>query len=455
MTKHRRIFARYARTLKTFSLAAAAGLMLVGAGLFTSCSNLGGDYGGEKLQTAAPAVQPSDSQVLGDLCASVAIQNLPSIAGGDSGMSKSAFPKITDVTSDASYSFSATLTLKGEAAPKYSAEGTYDSGSGNYSFTFAGAKSSEAQDYVLTVFLYHSSGASLAKNLVASGEQSVTVAADAGLFSADVSLAPNVDDAAPKGTIALPIKFSDTSVTTSVTVQLIDKNNDDVAATCLEGGSTVTLDGSGVGEIKSSTGGLPSGTYTLLMTFYQNGLQVASRTESLNIYPTLETNVWWTNSDTAVAQLAITKFDQTEFWVKGEGGDFYSNKYTAYTGAGLDTNNGSFAFPLKNVQEAVRRIKEGGDATTQYIVYIDGKVTCDPNPTDSSIVYMDKSRKILFKGWTGPDTDIIDVNKNWEHFIYMPRQQLQRKTLALQTRQAAQAVTAARLGLTLPRMARL
>ena len=144
------------KTLRTFSLAAAAGLLLVGAGLFASCSNLGGDYGGDKNE-AAPA-HVLDGQVLEDLCASVSIANLPSIAGGDSGVSKSAFPKITDVTSDASYSFSATLTLKGEAAPKYSAEGTYDSGSGNYSFAFAGAKSSEAQDYVLTVFLYHSSG---------------------------------------------------------------------------------------------------------------------------------------------------------------------------------------------------------------------------------------------------------------------------------------------------------
>lgn len=431
---------RMGKTLRTFSLAVAGVCALATGLLFASCDNFGGDVasfdpalffvaggtqdaaGGTNVgQSGGQAVGAFAAQSLGSLSANVSIPNMPALptatttpgaiqasdgAANASALdiSNSAMPDIADATGTG-YKFTATLAQAGAGGATYTAEGTY--AAGVCSFEFADARSSAEQNYTLTVSLYYSDA------LVASGEKAVTVAAGAADFTADVSLAPNTASGASNGTLALPIKFSDTSVT-SVGVNLIDSGGTDVAATYVEGGSSVALT-SGAGTIASVTGGLPPGTYTLLMTFKKGSAQVGARTETLNVYPTLATKVWWTNSSAGlVSELVITSYDQTEFWVKGEGGVFYSDVYTAYTGAGLDTNVGSFAAPLKTIQEAVDRINDAGDTTTQYTVYIDGKVTGDPDSNDSSLAYINKARKILFKGWTGPDTDIIDVNKNWE-----------------------------------------
>ena len=117
-----------------------------------------------------------------------------------------------------------------------------------------------------------------------------------------------MESGAPNGSLNLPIKFSDTSVT-SVGVTLIDKDGTDVTTACL-GGGTVTLTG-GSGTIESVTGGLPPGTYTLLMSFLKSGKQVGSRTESLNVYPAMETSLWWTKDGigAAATALSVTQFN--------------------------------------------------------------------------------------------------------------------------------------------------
>ncbi|MBO4546657.1 MAG: hypothetical protein J5700_03670, partial [Treponema sp.] len=291
--------------------------------------------------------------------------------------------------------------------------GTFDDATSTCDFAFAGARSDSAQTYTLEVRLYHKSGLAAEKKLVASGSQTVSVAGGDTSFAANVPLAPNTGDTAPKGSVGLSIKFSDTSVT-SVDVQLKDSTGTDKAADYLDEGSTVTLTG-GEGTIASAADTIPAGAYTLLMTFKNGaGAVVGSRTETVNIYPTMETNSWWTNG-AATDTLEVSKYNQTEFWVKGTGGKFYSEVYTAATEA-KDTNVGSFAAPLATVQAAVDKINATGNTTTQYTIYIDGKVTGDADAdyslNENSLVSIAAERKILFKGWTGPDTDIIDVNKS-------------------------------------------
>ena len=417
-------WARCVRTLKIFSFVAAAGL-------FAACSNLGDDYSGLQMAPILPGVasggqsegESSGASIENCLTASVSLPGLPSLAGiapvpknVAQNISKSAFPNIADAT-DPSYSFSATLAQSGGAT--YSADGTYDSVTGICSFAFAGAKSASEANYTITVSLWHTDGTPAVKSLVASGSQDVTVAAGGGAFDASVSLAPNLESGAPNGSLSLPINFSDTSVT-SVGVTLIDKDGTDVTTACL-GGSTVTLTG-GSGTITSVAGGLPAGPYTLLMSFMKGTAMVGSRKETLNVFPSMQTCLWWTKDGlgTAATALSVTNFAQKEFYVRGTGGVFYT---TTFPGAGsaLDENNGSFAFPLKTIQEAVNRIVASGDTTSLFTVYIDGKIEGDPDAdyssNQSSLVRLGSSgvpfeNKILIKGWTGPDTDIIDVKKS-------------------------------------------
>lgn len=425
------------KTLRSFSFAAALfagtlGVALFGA-VFASCENLNGDM-------SSPAYAPSSGGANGGqsaggssgasvdncLTASVSLPGLPSLAGiapvpknVAQNISKSAFPNIADTAATA-YSFSATLTQAGAGGATYSADGTYDSVTGICSFVFAGAKSAAAANYTLTVSLYHTGGTPAVKSLVASGSQDVSVGADAPSFSASVSLAPNLESGAPNGSLSLPINFSDTSVT-SVQLTLLDSGNHDVTASYLDCGTSLTLTG-GSGTIESVAGGLPAGTYTLLMSFMKGTAQVGARTESLNVYPAMETKLWWTKDGigAAATALSVTQFNQKEFYVRGTGGVFYTTVFPTAAEA-EDTNNGSFAFPLKTIQEAVNRITASGDTTSLFTVYIDGKIEGDPGAdytsNQSSLVRLGSSsvpfeNKILFKGWTGPDTDIVDVKKS-------------------------------------------
>ena len=450
------------RTAKAFSLA----LALFGA-VFSSCENLndvssrivlipeaqGHSNGGQGAGGQGGSSDAAGaSSIENCLTASVSLPGLPSLAGiaplpknvaryaaqsgavnpaaqsgadnaaysadQDSaldGVQKSAFPNIADAA-DPSYSFSATLTQSGGAT--YSADGTYNSVAGTCSFAFAGAQSASEASYTLTVSLYHTDGTPAVKSLVASGSQSVTVGADAPSFSASVSLLPNLASGAPNGSLLLPIKFSDTSVT-SVQLTLLDSGNHDVTASYLDCGTSLTLTG-GSGTIESVAGGLPPGTYTLLMSFLKGTVQVGARTESLNVYPAMETSLWWTKDGigAAATALSVTQFNQKEFYVRGTGGVFYTTVFPTAAEA-QDTNNGSFAFPLKTIQEAVNRIKASGDTTSQYTVYIDGKVTVPADADYStisddykkSLAYIDSAQKIAITGWTGSGFDIIDCGK--------------------------------------------
>ena len=419
------------KTLRSFSFAAlfagTLGVALFGA-VFSSCENLNGDM-------SSPAYAPSSGGANGGqgvadaagasvencLTASVSLPGLPSLAGiapvpknVAQNISKSAFPNIADAANTA-YSFSATLAQTGAGGATYSADGTYDSVTATCSFAFAGAKSSSAQDYTLTVNLFHTGGTPAVKSLVASGSQDVSVLAGGTAFDASVSLAPNLESGAPNGSLNLPINFSDTSVT-SVQLTLLDSGNHDVTASYLDCGTSLTLTG-GSGTIESVTGGLPAGTYTLLMSFMKGTAQVGARTESLNVYPAMETKLWWTKDGigAAAAALSVTQFNQKEFYVRGTGGVFYTTVFPTAAEA-QDTNNGSFAYPLKTIQEAVDRIKAAGDTTSQYTIIVDGTVTgaadADYSAQNDAFVNIVCDRMITIKGWSGANIDIIDANKS-------------------------------------------
>ncbi|MBR3543919.1 MAG: SUMF1/EgtB/PvdO family nonheme iron enzyme [Treponema sp.] len=448
------------RTAKAFSCAAAIFAGTLGAAffgaVFSSCENLndvssrivlipeaqGHSNGGQSAGGSSGAA--GASSIENCLTASVSLPGLPSLAGiaplpknvaryaaqsgasdpaaqsgasQDSaldGVQKSAFPNIADAANTA-YSFSATLAQTGAGGATYSADGTYNSVTGPCSFVFAGAKSAAAASYTLTVNLFHTGGTPAVKSLVASGSQGVSVAAGGTAFDASVSLAPNLESGAPNGSLLLPIKFSDTSVT-SVHLTLLDSGNYDVTASCLACGTSLTLTG-GTGTIESVTGGLPAGTYTLLMSFMKGTAQVGARTESLNVYPAMETKLWWTKDGigAAAAALSVMQFNQKEFYVRGTGGVFYTTVFPTAAEA-EDTNSGSFAFPLKTIQEAVDRIKAAGDTTSQYTIYVDGKVTgaadADCSAQNDACVNIACDRMITIKGWSGANIDIIDANKS-------------------------------------------
>ncbi len=422
------------KTLKAFSFAGA----VLAAGLFASslagCSNMGDSasfYDGQNYSSDVTAVGlgagQSSAQVSDCLTARVSLPSLPTLSGNApvpkniaNNISKSAFPDIKDAKPADNYSFEATLESSGGTV--YEATGVYTPSTATCDFAFAGAKNASLQTYTLTVKLYHTdtSATPAVKSLVAGGSQSVTVAADANSFDSSVSLAPNLGtatDPAPNGSLELPIKFSDTSVT-SVQLKLLDSGDNDKTTDYLDGLSGTDLPlSSGEGTIQSKTSGLPAGTYTLLMTFMKGTAQVGARTESLNVYPTMQTKLWWTKDGigTATTTLNVTKFDQKEFYVRGTGGVFYTTVFPTAAEA-EDTNNGSFAFPLKTIQAAVNRIQAAGDTTSQYTIIVDGKVTgaadADYSAQNDAYINIACDRMITVKGWSGADKDIIDANKS-------------------------------------------
>ncbi|MEE3409946.1 MAG: hypothetical protein VZQ47_00385 [Treponema sp.] len=390
-------------------------------------------YDGQRFEAdgtnGGPSGGQASAQVSDCLTVCVSLPNLPTLSGNApvpkniaQNISKSAFPNIGDAyAADSGYSFEAMLE---NASAYYATTGKYNSITGTCDFAFPGAKSASSESYYIIVKLYYTddSATPAEKKLVARGGQSVSVASGASSFEASVILAPCLGsdtNPAPNGSLELPIKFSDTSVA-KVRLKLLDSGDNDKTTDYLVGlsGTDLPLSG-GAGTIRSKDSGLPPGAYTLLMEFLNtSGQKVGFRTETLNIYPTMQTRLWWTKDGMGSASTAlnVTKFDQREFWVRGTGGDFYTNVYTAETATALDTNVGSFAFPLKTIQEAVDRIKAAGDTTSQYTVYIDGKIECDPDADYSAqndaCVNIACDRMITIKGWSGANIDIIDANKS-------------------------------------------
>ena len=418
-----------------FSLAAT--FCVAFAVSIASCSNLGGDLSAPVLeQTAAGAGVTNADGATGtagaaggsaqavsgnSLSARVVFPGLPNIplsassaaaaTSSDAGVARSAFPTVSQLAGD-ELSFGAVLAQSGGTS--YESDGVYDGESGACSFAFNGAYNEDADaTYTLTINLFSKSGGS--KEKIASGSQSVQVAAASHELNANVSLAPNVS-ASLKGGISLNLAFEDEGVST---VELLLKNSAgaDVTSTYL-GGTSVAVSGKKA-SIASAEKNLPAGIYILLMTFKNGSVAVGSRTESLNIYPGLVTNAWWANGSSSAAgdTLSVSTYKQTEFWVRGTGGKFYSETFTT-AAAASDSNAGVFAAPLATVQEAVNRIQTIGDGSTEYTIWIDGEVKgVDGGYPESNkwafvCIGASNPQKITIKGFSSSDTDIINANQS-------------------------------------------
>ncbi|MBO7122665.1 MAG: formylglycine-generating enzyme family protein [Treponema sp.] len=401
--------------LKAFSLARIAGLFAcaVFALATASCSNLDGDIARESGAVVGVGTNPGAG---GTLTASVAFPDLPAAAqpGANEqsdGVTKSAFPEMAEITASTDFYFAATLESSGGAS--YSANGVYNSSTAKYDFDFIGAVKLTAQTYTLTVTLNRTSG--VTSTAIASASKEVTVPAAANSFEASVRLNPKTGDGLA-GFLSLPIKFDDTNVK-SVAVQLMDSSGADKASAYLSA-TSFAVDGAGKTSITSNaTDGIPAGAYTLLMTFKDSGgAALGSRAETLTVFATMQTNRWWTGAGTVLTLQISDTATQTEYWVRGTGGDFYSQSFA--TGwAAADTNQGVFAAPLETLQAAVDKIEAAGDTTTEYTIYIDGTVSAGTSPafkgdTDfyKSLAYISGNRKIKITGWSGSDKDIIDCN---------------------------------------------
>ncbi|MCR4925302.1 MAG: DUF6273 domain-containing protein [Clostridiales bacterium] len=405
---------RLFRTFVIFSLAA----------LMASCSNMGGDVSAPLLfltdnPTAVgggATVNPQDSNPANQrvLVLNASLQGLPSVnapsqnqvqsSENSFGISQSAFPNIDQIAGSA-YSFSATLEASGGRS--FTAPGTYDSGTGTCSFAFAGALSDSAVDYTLTVnLLYTASGASEG-TAIATGSQSVSIPANANTFDASIALSP-ITDSGVRGSVALALSFTDTSIT-RVVVTLLNSSGTDVTSSCMQYKNNAVTSGSVT--LQSGINGIAAGSYTLLMS-YDKGSQnsyVGCRMESINVYPSLATNLWWVNG-TAESTLTISQSNQTQYWVRGTGGDFYTNIMP--DAAADDTNTGSFASPLKSLWQAVKRIQSNGDGISEYTIIVDGTLTAASGDTfeSYSMAKTNGTQKILIKGFKSRDVDGINAN---------------------------------------------
>ena len=399
---------------------------------FASCSNLGGDDYSSQVTVTIPTAGPTQDGTVqtqtqpqgfgaGDLCAKVAVPNLPTVPKAQEISASSA--EMTEVAKSAlpdmsvigiNYTFTAMLSGGGST---YSATGEYDSSTGECQFVFVGAARSAATVYTLSVSLNYKSGSSTTV-AIASGSKQVTLAANADSFAASVKLAPNTD-CEINGNISLPLEFADAAID-KVEMYLWNSAGEDVAAASFKNvlsasASPAAIPISGAsGTLESVDGGLHCGSYTLAMTFYKGSAKCGSRTESLNVYPTLTTSVWWSAGGTGTAgdSLAISTTTQTEYWVRGTGGDFYANIFKDAPAAS-DTGSGTFAEPFETLQAAISAIQATGDASTKYTIVVDGLVNAAPSvgyaSNDDSMGNISLPCKITLKGWSGSDTDILDA----------------------------------------------
>ena len=167
--------------LKAFSYAMFAAALFVCA--FASCSNLGGDDYSSQVTVTIPTAGPTQDGTVqiqtqpqgfgaGDLCAKVAVPNLPTVpkaqeisasSAAMTEVAKSALPDMSVI--GINYTFTAILSGGGST---YSATGEYDSSTGECQFVFIGAARSAATVYTLSVSLNYKSGSGNRKRIKAS-----------------------------------------------------------------------------------------------------------------------------------------------------------------------------------------------------------------------------------------------------------------------------------------------
>lgn len=157
-----------------------------------------------------------------------------------------------------------------------------------------------------------------------------------------------------------------------------------------------------------------AGSYTLVMKFYnKNGDEenlIYARTENIVVWPVCTTDKWFTFSGLSENALTVTNdLIFKTFFVCGQNPDFYSTNIKNYSSPS-DENTGGITSPLESLNEALKRILLVNNASSDFQIYIDGKITESDTEISS-----DKNLNLKIKGLSS--SSAIDCNSMGRGFL--------------------------------------
>ena len=231
----------------------------------------------------------------------------------------------------------------------------------------------------------------------ACGSAKISLSAGQRSYSSSVKITLFVmTENSGKGSVNLGLSFYASSNIYSGVLSVTNEN----ATDSNNYGFTLTLDPTNSAATSGTLTAteIPSGTYSVVMTFYDSSnqlVEVNSAIQEVTVYSGMTTDTWYINgkkktktdatSGTIVPDaLSITKYDFTQLYVKGEDSTSDDGKLSLYTSDIFGTNipeasdttgTGAMTKPFATLGAAINKIKVSGTSEKEYTIYVDGTVT--------------------------------------------------------------------------------
>lgn len=292
--------------------------------------------------------------------------------------SRSAFPDFSSFSfSDSDYTFKATSSVLAQDAT-----GTYNSQSGDISFSFSATTFSEPTEF--TFYICDSGGKELFY-----GTQQITYTTLGSEISKTVYF-KSYDSSEVNGHIDLKV-----AVTSDYTLSCEIKNSSNISV-CGNTGDPISVDSSG--NITTGTDGIAPGTYKAYISVKKGSLLYDYIIQDINVWPDLTTNRWYLPDGTTSQTYNIEiSEDKVKFWVKGTspGGPYASDVIVPVS----YTADGSITKPFTSLNAAIAACTS---STTNYRIVVSG--TINENATIGSSV---SAHSITIEGCEGSTNDIL------------------------------------------------
>ena len=291
--------------------------------------------------------------------------------------SRSAYPDFSSIY-HLGYTFKATSSVLTQ-----NATGTYNSGTGNISFSFSDATFSEPTEF--TFYICNSSGKELFY-----GTKQITYTTLGSEISKTVYF-KSYDSSEVNGHINLKV-----AVTSDYTLSCEIKNSSDESV-CGNTGDPISIDSSG--NITTGTDGIAPGTYKAYISVKKGSQLYDYIIQEINVWPDLTTNRWYLPDGTTSQTYNIEiSEDQVKFWVKGSGA---SGPYAGDVIVPASyTADGSITKPYTSLNDAFAVCTSN---STDYIIKVCGTVSGN-SIIDSTV----NAPSISIEGVSGSDVDILD-----------------------------------------------
>ena len=136
--------------------------------------------------------------------------------------------------------------------------------------------------------------------------------------------------------------------------------------------------------------GIKSGVYSVTISFYLSNVLVYATMQEITVYDNMTTNVWDgsgsnspINSDGTFKVTAdlTERFKLTNYFVKSDGNN---------------NNSGTPYYPIKTINEALRRINVTGESDKDYIIWLMSDITASVSLAESSYL-SDKASSITIR----------------------------------------------------------